>query len=151
MKVAIKKEQAQAVAQESYNNFYSMLDAAIEGKQPLKPLARKPIKKATESLDANSSQSEFIDAIGVAVGSFIRDNRNAFNIDDNEALREFIEVLSVQDVVDRIMVELTVEEEPQEKDASDLESTDDSEEVEDSSNDQDSDLVSEDVMKLLED
>ena len=67
------------------NDFYSKLDAIVTGNGGKRGMLH--IKRAAkEELDNNSSQEEFMNAVADLVASFIKDNRNAFDLDDTAAI-----------------------------------------------------------------
>ncbi|MCM1323035.1 MAG: hypothetical protein NC218_02515 [Acetobacter sp.] len=145
MKIQRKAPAAPAVES---NNFYSFLDALTTGKtQTVAPKA-----PAKEELDSNSSQDEFIEAIAQAAADFISSNRNAFNLDDNEAVKEFADVFTVEEVRNRVVTYL---QQPEEEEQQAAEPTEDAADTGDETQQPDEqeenpDLVSADVMALLD-
>lgn len=152
--VKINKQKAQEALTQSSDSFYDFINAAVEGAGI--PTRQKPAAK--EELDSNSTQDEFIEAISKAAADFIKSNRNAFNLDDAEAAKEFADVFTVDAVRERVTALLSQpdEEEQVERTADDTGSDDGGDDgatdtnSEGSSSDNDSDMVSADVMALLE-
>lgn len=117
---------------------------------------------AKEELDGNSSTDEFVEAIAQYSADFIKQNRNAFNLDDHEAVAELVKVIGVDSVTSRIFDILQSNEEIEKTEKTD--SSEQSETVQsddtikeektdiksDSSSSSDSNYVSEDIMKLLD-
>lgn len=141
------------------SQFFNSLDNMIS--RPANESGRRVIRKsAKEELDKNSSQEEFIAEFADAVAKFILNSRAAFDLDDATALDEYVGVLQVDEVKERILH--TLANPPEDKEdivVDDVDTVDDNQDNQDSqdannapasSNNEDSDLVSEDVMKLLD-
>lgn len=128
-------------------SFYNLLDTAVSGSAP--KAAKKTTRVAKEELDSTSSQDEFIEAIAQAACSFIRANRQAFSLDDVEAVEEFAQVFTVAKVKEQVVQYMQTPDASPEEDEPVNEP---SEEPlpEPTKNNDDSDLVSDDVMKLLD-
>lgn len=141
-------------------DFFKSLDAMISNSSKRNTsLNQKVTKSAKEELDSTSTVDDFIEAISQAAAEFIRTNRQAFNTDDNEAISEFIDVFSVEKVREQILSYLQTPEEPEEEEQPKEESNelaqdevpeDTEESAPASKQNQNDDLVSDDVMKLLE-
>lgn len=142
-------------------NFYNMglsvstLDAIIAGDAPKKIRVRT--SSAKEELDNNSSQEEFMNTLSDAVAFFIRENRNAFDLDDAEAVSEFAKVVQLEEIQSRVLSSLQKPEDEgtgdELEDASSddipLDDTDTDTDTSSGEN-EDDDLVSEDVMAMLD-
>lgn len=111
------------------------------------------------TLTANSTPEEFVETISKSIAKVIVDNREAFNPDNAAAVQELLDVLSLEDIkatiidVMQMPVEPEVElpqEEPVEEAPAELPTEELEQEVQLSESD-DSDLVPDDVMSLLED
>ena len=129
--------------EQNFNNFFDNLDCLVNG---------TPVK---EELDNTSTTDEFIEVLAKNSADFIKSNRNAFNLDDREAVSEFIKVIGVDSVTSRIFDFLQSNEESKEveqsgdNDQAEAIKIDASAEVEKPS-DADSEYVSEDIMKMLD-
>lgn len=136
------------------SGFYDTLDAIVAGQSTSKK--KLHIKRsAKEELDNNSSQEEFMNAIADAIASFIRDNRNAFDLDDAAAVSEFAQVAQLEEIQSRVLNSLQAPEEEDEDISLDDEQSDAGDDIPlddtDSSDGQgDDDLVSDDVMAMLD-
>lgn len=148
------------------DSFFSSLDAMIASPRAPKVAApKKAIRKvAKEEVTKNSTQDEFIAQFVEAVGSFILNSRDAFDVEDATALNEFVGVLEVEEVQNRILDYLAnppadeeeiVENVPDQSEAPEEDNLVLDDEVEDDApaalaSGDDSDYVSDDVMKLLD-
>lgn len=136
------------------SGFYDTLDAIVAGQSTSKK--KLHIKRsAKEELDNNSSQEEFMNAVADAIASFIRDNRNAFDLDDAAAVSEFAQVAQLEEIQSRVLNSLQVPEEEDEDISLDDEQSEAGDDIPlddtDSSDGQgDDDLVSDDVMAMLD-
>ena len=111
------------------------------------------------TLTANSTPEEFIETISKSIAKVITDNREAFNPDDAAAVQELLDVLSLEDVRAAVInamqapVEPEIElphEEPTEETSTELPAEEPKQKAESTDSD-DSDLIPDDVMSLLED
>ena len=150
----------------SANQFFSSLDAMIAS--PRAPRVKAPKKAparrgAKEELTKNSTQDEFITQFVEAVASFILNSRDAFDVEDATALKEFTGVLQVEEVQNKILEYLAnppadkeeiVENVPDQseapKEGDELLLDDDEGADAPAASADDSDYVSDDVMQLLE-
>lgn len=111
------------------------------------------------TLTANSTPEEFVETISKSIAKVITDNREAFNPDDAAAVQELLDVLSLEDIRATIVdvmqapaepeIELP-QEEPEEETPTELPAEEPKQEAKPSESD-DSDLIPDDVMSLLED
>lgn len=113
---------------------------------------------ATEALDARSSPEDFIAELSQAAASFILTNREAFDIDDSQAVQELIEALSVEEVTAAILEAVQnppieegtrLDDDPNE-DFVDTSPLDDVAPEDATDNSEDSDMVSADVLALFD-
>lgn len=111
------------------------------------------------TLTANSTPEEFIETISKSIAKVITDNREAFNPDDTAAVQELLDVLSLEDIKAAVInamqapVEPEIElpqEEPTEETPTELPAEEPKQKVQSTDSD-DSDLIPDDVMSLLED
>lgn len=112
------------------------------------------------TLTANSTPEEFIETISKSIAKVITDNREAFNPDDAAAVQELLDVLSLEDVKAAVInamqasVEPEIElpqEEPTEETPTELPAEEPKQKAAQSTDSDDSDLIPDDVMSLLED
>lgn len=138
------------------SDFFQTLDAIVAGDGSKKHVI-KVKRSAKEELDNNSSQEDFMNAVADAVAGFIRDNRNAFDLDDSSAISEFVQVVQLEEIQSRILNSLQTPEEDEvsddeiEDELANDEGTSDEDEIslDDTSSDND-ELVSDDVMAMLD-
>ena len=138
-------------------DFYSQLDAIVTGNGAKRGKLHVRRSAAKEELDNNSSQEEFMNAVATAVAAFIKDNRNAFDLDDTAAISEFAKVMQLEEIQSRVLSSLQEPEEDEDL-SLDNETTEDSTADDDiqlddetsSDNGGENDLVSEDVMAMLD-
>ena len=111
------------------------------------------------TLTANSTPEEFIETISKSIAKVIADNREAFNPDDTAAVQELLDVLSLEDIKAAVInamqapVEPEIElpqEEPTEETPTELPAEEPKQKAQSTDSD-DSDLIPDDVMSLLED
>lgn len=115
-------------------------------------------KRAIEQLTADASVSDFIAEIAKNSAEFIKTNRAAFHADNDEAVKEFVNVFTVAEVAESIAEFLAQEEESEETvedseataEDTTSETTDTETESTDSGSEENGDLVSADVMALLD-
>ena len=145
--VKVNTQKAQEAMVRTPNDFYSFINSAVAG-------AGIPVRQpapAKEELDSNSTQDEFVEAIAQAAADFISSNRNAFDLDDNQAVVEFADVFTVDAVRQRVVALLS---QPAEETEETVEGTEDTAADDtasnNSDNDENPDMVSSDVMELLD-
>ena len=107
------------------------------------------------TLTANSTPEEFIETISKSIAKVITDNREAFNPDDAAAVQELLDVLSLEDIKAAVInaMQAPVEPEielPQEETSAELPAEEPKQTAQSTDSD-DSDLIPDDVMSLLED
>lgn len=107
------------------------------------------------TLTANSTPEEFIETISKSIAKVITDNREAFNPDDTAAVQELLDVLSLEDIKAAVInaMQAPVEPEielPQEETSTELPAEEPKQKAQSTDSD-DSDLIPDDVMSLLED
>ena len=120
------------------NDFFAFTDSLIGS----------PKAVAKEELDSNSSTDEFIKSVAQAAADFIQKNRNAFDLDDNKAITELAQVLTVEAVVSQIAELLAAPAKEVKAEASDDVAV--AQAVEKPTSAGDDEFVSEDVMKILD-
>ena len=108
------------------------------------------------TLTANSTPEEFIETISKSIAKVIADNREAFNPDDTAAVQELLDVLSLEDIKAAVInaMQAPVEPEielPQEETSTELPAEEPEQKAAQSTDSDDSDLIPDDVMSLLED
>ena len=108
-------------------------------------------RRANEELTADASVTDFITELSKCAADFIKTNRSAFNADDEKAVQELIDVFSVQQVRESILSSLQAEDTEQEDQSLADEVSDEEEQPEEEpKKEQNDDLVSDDVMALLD-
>ena len=117
-------------------DFFNQLDAVIAGKQ---------VASAKEELTSESSTQDFIEVLSRYGADFIKQNRGAFDADDEKAIQELAAAIRKEEVQEQMLSYLQApeeEEQPKEEQPEQVSS--------DAPAEGSDDLVSDDVIQLLE-